>query len=82
MSGVSIDMVGKTADWLGEFADAVGKQLGQDEAQPTAELAARIFVAVAQRILSVHTPLVAGATLARGEFEGAVDEVVELARSV
>ena len=81
MPGIDKDIIGKAADWIGQAADAAGKQLGHDERQESAELAGKIIAAVIARLAGAGAPLVAGASPSAGEFGGAVDELIGLARS-
>lgn len=78
---VSAELIGKAADFVGAFADSLGKEFGADEKQESAELLAKIGAAVLRKVLGVSAPLVAGATLADAEFGEAVDELIELARA-
>ena len=80
MPGVDKDIIGKAADWIGQAADTAGKKLGHDEVQESAELVGTVIAAVIARLVGATSPLVAGATLAHGEYLDAIDEVIALAR--
>lgn len=78
---VSAELIGKAADFVGAFADSLGKEFGEDQKQESAELLAKIGAAVLRKVLGISAPLVAGASPADAEFDGAIDEVVELAKA-
>lgn len=79
---VSTDLVGKAADFVGAFADSLGREFGQDQKQEAAELLAKIAAAALRKILGVDGRLVAGTSADAADFEAAIEDAVDLAKSV